>query len=131
MYNKKGFLKIMEVFLAITMVFIFMLYTQNRNIQASDQLDYQVFEYLSFDSEFRDAIFLSNNFCISKGDNKTINRKVEEILPLFLNYTICAYEDPNFKINSLPDKKIYVESYYFSSLNYSYNPRVVKLFYWK
>jgi len=129
--NKKGFLKILEVFLAITIVFIFILYTQNKNIQKSDQLDYRVFEYLSYDTQFRDAIFITNNFCISKGDNKTINKKIEAVLPQFLNYTICVYGDINFRVTSLPDKKIFAESYYFSSHNYSYAPRVARLFYWK
>jgi hypothetical protein len=129
--GKKAFLKVLEVFLAITIVFVFMIITQNKNLIQSNNLDYNILGFKSSDSGFRDKIYSMNNQCVKKGAGNPINIEIEEILPTYLNYTVCVYDDPKFRIDDLPDKKIFVDSYYFSSDEFSYRPKVAKIFYWK
>jgi hypothetical protein len=128
--SKKGFLKTIEVFLAITIVFVFILMTQNKNIAASEQENKNVLTFLSSDESFRSNIYSINNYCVNKGSRLAINDRIESILPKYLNYTMCVYDDPNFRITSLPDKKIYVETYYFASDGFLFKTRIAKLFYW-
>lgn len=129
--NKKSFLKTLEVFLAITIVFIFMFITQDGNmINNNNDIIYDVVGFLSNDVQFRNDIYSIENDCVEKGSSHNITTKIESILPKYLDYTICVYDDPNFRITTLPDKKITVDSYYFSTDEFSYNPRLARLFYW-
>jgi len=129
--GKKAFLKIIEVFLAITIVFVFMMMTQSKSVSLSNVEDRKMLEFLSSDESFRSDIYAINNYCVKKGSGLPINQKIESALPKYLNYTICVYDDPNFKIETLPDTKIYVDSYYYSANGFTYNKKIAKLFYWK
>ena len=128
--TKKAFLKIIEVFLAITIVFVFLLMTQNKNFLTNNQDTKNVVGFLSSDESFRNDVYSINNYCVNKGSNLSINGKIESILPKYLNYTVCVYDDPNFRITTLPDKKISVDTYYFAADGFTYKPVIVKLFYW-
>lgn len=129
--GKKAFLKIIEVFLAITIVFVFIMMTQSKSFSMNNIENTKMLEFLSSDESFRSDIYAINNYCVKKGSGLSINQKIESALPKYLNYTICVYDDPNFKIDSLPDTKIYVDSYYYAADSYTYKQKVAKLFYWK
>jgi hypothetical protein len=121
----------MEAFLAVSVVLIFIFLTQGNNISKTSTLENKVLGILSNDEEFRNDVLSMNNYCVNRGSNLTINHKIDEIFPNYLNYTFCVYDDPRFRIDTLPDKKIYVDSYYFSGDISNYKPKVAKLFYWK
>ena len=128
---KKAFMKTIEVFLAITIVFVFILMTQNKNVSLDNVESLNTLQFLSSDQSFRDNIYAINNYCVNKGYGLLVNQKIEEVLPKYLNYTVCVYDDPRFKIDNLPDKKVYVDTYYFATDGFTYKPKVAKLFYWK
>lgn len=128
--EKKAFLKIIEVFIAITIVFVFIMMTQSKTVVQNDVESRKIMQFLSTDEGFRSDVYSINNYCVKKGSGLRMNQRIESALPKYLNYTLCVYNDPNFKIDGLPDKKVYVDSYYFSADNYSYDGRIAKLFYW-
>ncbi|MBN2880452.1 hypothetical protein JXM83_00205 [Candidatus Woesearchaeota archaeon] len=129
-FDKRGFLKTMEVFIAITIVLVFALYVNNNNIVKANEIAVGALDVLARDSEFRSLVFDISNVCYDKGAGTLLVDKIDEIFPEYLDYKVCIFEDVNFKINDLPDVRVYVESYYFSAKYFEYSPRVVKIFYW-
>lgn len=128
--NKKGFLKTMEVFITVTIVLIFVMYVNSNSIVSNTDVRHHILNDLANDDYFRTSVFSVSNTCYSKQDNHSSILIINELMPDYLNYTFCVYEDPNFKISGLPDKKIAVDNYYFSSNEFIYSPRIARIFYW-
>jgi len=127
---KKGFLKTLEVFLAVTSVLIFVMFVNSNNIYSNSDVEYSILSNLAKDDSFRENLYLISNVCYSKYENHSTIDVIKQIMPDYLNYTFCVYDETDFRIDTLPSKKILVDSYYFSSNDYIYSPKIARLFYW-
>jgi len=122
MLDKKGYLRTMEVFLAFVATFIFVIYMMP--------------SYISGDTPSE-----SINLLTPLADNIRNCENVSCIKEIINNFDSdfagkYAYEiDMGFNsseiINNLPRKDIYIDSVYLTGNITDYNPRIIKLYYWK
>jgi hypothetical protein len=128
MSGKRGFVKILEMFLAVTIVFIFLMLAIPRGTRLySEEPDLSLLYSLSKNSEFRNAILLGNNSYV----NASIRNALDANSLSRLNFTFSISSNPNFVAAFLPDAMIISYSMFISSENSNYGPKILRIYAWK
>ena len=132
MHNKKGWLRILDAFIAITLIISFLIVTVYQD-KPRNELDKEIIKLqgdilnsITNDYSIRNQI-LNNN-------TSGVNARIEMILPTGFNYSsrICAIEDV-CGLTFYLDKEIFSEEYIVSTnlTSYSGAPVKIKLFFWR
>lgn len=127
--NKKGWLRIVEAFLAILIVvsavLIVMTKTQSR-VDLSGDVNYkqrQVLDIIAKDDVLREKVI--------QNDSLALNNQISSMIPKNWNFTtkICSIED--ICNTDVPlDREVYVSQIIITSSVDQYNPKKVKFFVW-
>lgn len=141
-YNKKGWVKVVEVFFSIILVMGVILVIVNKNNPSKDISD-QVHEMessmiydIQLNNTLRGEVLYADVPTNWSGFNSTgltgVRAKIiEKKLSSFdCEAKICSVEGPCFQ-DSVIDKDVYVESIIISSDLNVYNPRQLKIFCWQ
>lgn len=126
--GKRGFVKILEMFLAVTIVFIFLMLVIPRGTRLySEEPDISVLYSISKNSEFRNAVLLGNNSYV----NDSIRNALDANSLSRLNFTFSISSNPNF-VATLPfDKAVMSYSMFISSEDSNYGPKILRIYAWK
>jgi hypothetical protein len=128
MKNKRGWIRIVEAFIAVLLVMIVMLsiYSRPAATNRSDEIQKMISAILdeaSNDNQLRQEVL--------DGNSAGVTTFVSERLPNIMNFTvkICEVED----ICNLPDYKenVYADERIISATVKTYNPKKLKLFVWE
>lgn len=131
--NKRGWIRIVEAFIAVFLIFSLLITLYIKNISKPDiseeiySLQKALLLEISNNEELRKAVLESNITLILKF--------LEEKVPKYLNYTIkicsldeiCSldfYKEEVFSSETVISSTIYKE-------NIAYNPKVIKIFMWR
>ncbi|MBN1503312.1 hypothetical protein JW930_07270 [Candidatus Woesearchaeota archaeon] len=123
--DSKGFMKTMEVFLAIIMatVFIFYLLPQFTGVQTTEQ-SIRVLKNLEKNDEFRN--FVTRNTGCYNNTNTTVDSFMQSYLSEDYEYQFCIAATPD----ALPNVKVPVDTLFMTGNLTDYSPRIVRLYYW-
>lgn len=143
--NKRGWIKILEVFIAIMLISGIMVVIVNqankgKEFERSKVLDIEerILRELQLNDSVRSSILELDEESLPKdnlnGDNfpETISNEMEKVKPYYLEcyVNICDITSScNIEINK--DKEIFADSIGFFANEDIYNPRKLKLFCWK
>lgn len=135
--NKRGWIRVMEAFIAIIIIFgvLLLLFSRNRAVgntgEEITKLQINILDSLSRDNVVRNQV-LSN-------DSREVNRKVGLLIPNWLNYTVsicepdlaCSINISYISQETLRDREVYsAETLILSNETY-FNDKKLKLFFWK
>ncbi|PIN69938.1 hypothetical protein COV93_03490 [Candidatus Woesearchaeota archaeon CG11_big_fil_rev_8_21_14_0_20_43_8] len=120
--SKKGFVKTIEVIIAIVMSFVFLVLILPTETQKSYQESLQILPSFADDDEFRNCVIGLNDGCISQF--------IDPLMPPYLGYEILITTDPDEMIN-IADRQVQVETHIFAGNITTFSPTVLKLFYWE
>jgi hypothetical protein len=128
MCGRRGFVKILEMFLAVTIVFIFLMLAIPRGTRLySEEPDLSVLYGLSKDSGFRNAVLSGNNSYI----NASIRNALDANSLSRLNFTFSVSSNPNFVAASPQDEMTISYSMLISSEHSNYGPKILRIYAWK
>jgi hypothetical protein len=123
-YDKKGFMKTLEAFLAIlvTVIFIILMVPQSPSRTELEE-DFGLLDILAQDEEFRNCVITENNSCVRVFLDNTIDIG-------YYNYTFNISTDTT---SSARIKKgdVYLKTYFIATNLSAYDPKILKLYYWK
>ena len=130
MKDKKGFIKILEAFVAIliitgVMVFVYVNQIQKPSLDDSiNQLLRLILEDIANKPSLRQAVL--------SADNSTINNSIRGFIPSEYQYDfkICDL-NKLCKTDAIIKKEIYSREITISSTLQDYNPKVLKIFIWE
>lgn len=132
MNNKKGWLRIVEAFLAILLIagVIFVIIANRTGTQSSKEeiiynLQRTVLNEISSDKNLRDAVL--------KDDQTQIKDFISGRIPQAFNFTIniCELNDVCPMMVNEYKKNVYANEVVISSTLENYNPKKLKLFMWE
>lgn len=124
--NKKAYMRTLEMLLAFTITFLFVFFVLPRNTET--QTDAEKLEMLSLiknDITLRECIIDYNTSCV----NESISRYFPDFL-INYDYVIDISNNADFSVSGLPVQDVSIDSFFISGSS-SYNPRIIKVFYWK
>jgi len=129
--GKKGFIRILEVFIAISiisgaMIFIYIVQIQRPNEEEEiHQLQRLILEEITRDPTLRAAVVEDN-------DEASVKLAIEGFIPSEYEYDlrICAL-NTLCSLNQVIGKEVFSDETTVSSTLNQYSPKVVKIFIWK
>lgn len=137
--SKKGWIRIVEAFVAILLIAAALLMTINRGALEKDNTIDHIYEYetsilrgIELNQGLRNEILNLDNVPVEWNDfPENVRNEIVNKIPAYLNCEgqICDIDDDCF-IDDLPQKDIYVRSTIISANLEIYNPRQLKLFCW-
>ncbi len=122
--SKKGFIRTLEAVIAIFITFFFISFvlpTRPAVPTLSENLN--ILDTLKEDETLRDCVIIGNATCI----NNTIRINLENRFEFVFN--ISSDPTVRVRINDAPSQ-VYAESILISGNSTSYNPRILRLYYW-
>ncbi len=124
--SKKAFLRTLEATLAvvITLVYVVMI-TQKGEVQSSAPVPEKNLKFLSQDESFSQ--------CVIAEDKSCVNTKIKSHIDNRLNFTFIISKNPaniSNELNSLPQKDIVSESYFFAGNITKYSGKTLRVYYW-
>lgn len=145
MKNKRGWLKIMESFISITLIAgVVFLIISNLGLKSPDSAlqiydaQYSVLREIQLDGDLRQEILSVPNLPIEWGDFDEngldeVENKITTKTPAYLTCEakLCEIGEQCLSSSTLPeDKSIYVQPIIISAENGNYNPRKLNMFCW-
>jgi hypothetical protein len=123
--KKKAYLRTIEVAIAVILTFIVAYFIFPRAATPQEENRLSVLPVLEQNPEFRDCVVTINYSCTEAF--------LRDYVPLNYDFVYDITEDPETGHANLPQKNIYPESVYIagSSQINLYNPKIVKLYYWR
>ncbi|MBI3034399.1 hypothetical protein HYY72_04515 [Candidatus Woesearchaeota archaeon] len=122
MVGKKGFLRTVEVVIAIAMTFIFLIVFIPEYASTKPALKNEnALETLYKNPDFRACITSENSTCI----NQSLSKRLENY-----DYAFNISKSPDERSTNLPQKRIFSESAFISGNNSAYEPRIMRIYYW-
>lgn len=123
--SKKGFYRTLEVLIAIVLTFLFVAFFIPQFTETEQPLkpSLNILPRLEQNDEFRS--------CAVGDDADCLESKIEEVIPLLYGYKVSVSNDVNYEETDLPSKDIYIESIFIGSNVTQFNPKIVKLYYWR
>ncbi|MFH1316531.1 MAG: hypothetical protein ABII01_03370 [Candidatus Woesearchaeota archaeon] len=122
--NKRGYVRTMEVVIAIVITFIFVIYIiPNYSARLSNP------KTLYFLSGMYDNKNLSS--CVVQKDALCVNNLIADEIPIDYEFSALITDNPNARILDLPDKRIIVDSLMFTGNISHQNMTILKVYYWK
>ena len=121
-FHRKGFVKTIEVLIAIIMSFVFLVLIMPADTQVVSKAALGVLLPYENNLHFRN--------CVLEGNDGCINGYLDSDIPPHLDYKILITEDPNENLD-LPEKKVYAETLYFAGNITNSSTKILKLFYWE
>lgn len=123
MVGKKGFMRTVEILVAVIITFMFIIFVIPKYIEFQREgPDLEILRILEDDDEFRG--------CVLEEDRACVNSKINDTIPMRYDYNFDVSEDPGVGRYDLPEKHIYVETTYIAGNETTYTPKTVKLYYW-
>lgn len=121
--HNKAMLKTFEAFIAITMILLFLVIVlANVSVKAPQQLD--IMDALVKDDGFR--------ACIASDSITCAENVAKGFVPRNYEFLIVSSASSDATSPSLPARKnVISESAFFSGNQTKYNPRIVRIYYWK
>ena len=120
--NKTGFVKTIEVLIAIIMSFIFLVIIMPADSLVTSTATLGVLLPYEGNNQFRNCVIAGNDGCVSGFLSSDI--------PAHMEYEVLITEDPNENLE-LPQKRISVETLYIAGNITNSSSKIVKLFYWE
>lgn len=141
--NKKGWIKIVEAFIAILLIAGVLLIVINKGYSGKEDIsmkvytsELQILREIQQDSDLRDEILGLNQeiLPIKWGDGEfplDVKNNINSRIPNYLNCEakICAVDDSCFFDKKI-DEDVYVQSIIITASLEEYNPKQLKLFCW-
>ncbi|MFP4656180.1 MAG: CARDB domain-containing protein [Candidatus Woesearchaeota archaeon] len=121
MKDKRAFMKTVEAFLAIIIVFTFVVFFMPRDVRTSNDQSIFRLKYLELDDGFRQCVIERNDSCIET----TINDVFEERYSF--DYVLYEYVEPEVNIE---EDAVKVYSWFFAGTREKFKPTHFKLLYW-
>jgi hypothetical protein len=121
--NKKAFMKILEASLALLMTFLVITFIFPRMTATAKTKPITVLNVLEQDPGFRACVVAGNFTCTEN--------YVSDYLGPKHDLAVDISENVNTIRTNLPEKDVYVDSIYISGNLTSYEPRMVKVYYWE
>ncbi len=120
--NKKGFMKTVEVFIAILVTFTFILAVLPK--QVPDINDQSIFRLKNIDEDdtFRN--------CVLRDDSACINTTLDELLEGRFLYEYEIYESGKVSHLVVDENEVRTYSWFYAGNYTLYQPTIFKLFYW-
>ena len=122
MVNKKAYMRTLEVFMAVLITFIFVIYvvpTYYR--ERAPETGINILN--SLEDNLRDC---ANTSCVENAINS-----FDSDFGKKYNYIINISSDVNTVVSGLPAaKKIFSDSVFIAGNSTSYDPRIIRLYYW-
>ena len=120
--DKKAYLKTVEAVIAFLLTFglILVVQTQNTSDVRFDKI--AVLSALEQKESFRTCVITDNSTCVYD--------EVQFVLPREYSFNVTVSSDPYYTPD-LPVKNIYADHIWISGNSTTYNPRIVRLYYWK
>lgn len=126
MVGKKGYMRTLEVMLALVLTFAFVLYILPAPDSTVEKgVDAVLLSFID-DQSFRAEAFNITS-CINKGDATALNSLLDNSLPQGINYAIC----PEGTLPTLPRKKVNAQSIYFAGNITNSTNKIIRLYYWE
>ncbi len=121
--NKKAFLRTVEVALAIigTFLIAYLIFPGSSTPQETENLG--ILPVLEQNPAFRKCVVSLNHTCMETF--------FEEYLPANYDFAYDVTENPEQVHANLPDKEAFSESVYVAGTIALYNPKIIKLYYWR
>ena len=145
MKNKRGWMKIIEAFSAVLIIWVVLLTVISNNDIKKQDISTKVYNQeililrkIQLNSTLREKIILIENLPVHSLENTfppEVNSTVNSNIPLFLSCVsqICSPEDDCVipELNDEIKKDIYVQSVIITSTVDTYAPKKLKLFCWQ
>lgn len=117
--NKKGFMKTLEVVIAVLITFIFVIFIIPQSELGVKDKKKAILEELHSDPSFRSCALVRNTDCIIDAIN--------DVLPATYDFKVLITSRPDEAIDDLPRKELYVDTFFFAEVD---QPTIVKVYYW-
>jgi hypothetical protein len=126
-FHSRGFAKILEMFIAVSLVFIFSLAIIPRSGTINERnLDLSFLNGLALDSEFRRAVLSGNSSFVNSSLVEAFNASgLNE-----LDFTFSISESPH-SVPNLPQKEIRSYSLFISAEPDLSGPKILRVYVWK
>ncbi|HLD89105.1 MAG TPA: hypothetical protein VI894_02765 [Candidatus Nanoarchaeia archaeon] len=121
--DKKAFMKVIEVGIAIVLTYLFLILITPKQVPASSRQ--QVSESLSV---LQQSVEFRN--CVITEDSRCINESISRFLRASFDFRYSISDNPNYALQELPQKIIFVDSIFISGSTTNYKPRIFKVYYW-
>lgn len=121
--NKKAYLRTIEVSIAIILTFIIAYFLIPSSSIPSDIKSISILPVLEQDPGFRN--------CVTNYDFNCTENYLRDFVPPQYDFAFDLTQDPDFSHANLPEQDIYTESIYMSGNINLYNPKIIKLYYWR
>ena len=120
--SKKGFLKTGEAFMAIVVIFTFIIFFMPQETRTvNDQSRFRL-QHLEVDEEFRECVYDEDDDCIDGILDRVFEGRYE------FQYVTYRFSEPDVDID---EDQVYVYSWYYGGTGDEFDPKVFKLFYWE
>ena len=117
---KKGFMKTLEVVIAIMITFLFVLFIiPQSEFSGKKDKKIMVFEDLQNDPDFRTCVLARDQLCVYQF--------IDGVLPNTYDFKVLITSKPEETLDNLPKKELYVDSFFFAHVD---QPIIVKVYYW-
>lgn len=113
-------MKTLEVVIAIMITFLFVLFIiPQSEFNGKKDKRISIFEDLQNNPDFRTCALGKNQPCV--------NQFIDDTLPDTYSFTSLITSKPEESIENLPQKELYVDTFFFADVNQS---TIVKVYYW-
>ncbi|MBI2133975.1 hypothetical protein HYU11_04805 [Candidatus Woesearchaeota archaeon] len=121
--GRNAFMRTLEaiIAMAITMVFVGMFIAQN-NAAKSVFENENILPELMKEHDFKQCILLENSTCI----NATLSRALRGY-----GFTMNISRSTDSRAQGLPEKRVFSESSMISGNSTLYDPRIIRVYYWR
>ncbi|MFW5852989.1 MAG: hypothetical protein ACOCUR_03080 [Nanoarchaeota archaeon] len=121
MMDKKAFMKTMEAFLAIMVVFTFVIFFLPKDTRYTEDQSVFLLRNMERNDVFRNCVLSRNDTCIESSIDEVFQGRY------FYTYQIYRYSEPQIQINAT---EVRVYTWFFAGNQSYYDPMVFKLYYW-
>jgi hypothetical protein len=141
MRNRRGWIEIVEAFVAILLIVGVLLIVINRNTSSSQDISTRVYNSeitiiraIELNDSLRDKIVKSSGFPIEWNSSNfpvDVKNQIISTTPTYLNCVakICTTDDPCF-LTSYSQKDVYSQASFISGTQLTFTPRKINLFCW-